>query len=295
LSFEVNGGLMRALWIVALIVGMAAKISGGQMIAVSAVAGAPPAPVKIYAVGTDGTAPELLPPSQTSAFIDTCKKRADGKVTLAVVIDEKGQPIELTYLHPLGTVLDQIAFDTVVADRFKPGMHDGAPAAVAESVEVSLHGCIVKTKDSKGKTAYQLWLRSQPEQSFAPLPVPLEKIIFADLGDLYPAGRIKNISSDSIAGIHQIGSGVSAPVPVYNVEAEFSDAARNAKYGGKCLLSLVVDSQGKPQDIRLRRPLGMGLDEKAIEAVSKYRFKPAMNHGQPVAVRVMIEVNFRIY
>jgi TonB family protein len=287
--------MIRGFWVVALIVVMTAKISGGQMTTTSSVAGAPPAPVKIYAVGKDGTAPELLPPSQTSAVIDKCKKRAAGKVTLAVVIDEKGKPSELTYLHPLGTVLDQVAFDTVAADRFKPGTHDGATAAVAESVEVSLQGCIEKAKDSEGKTAYQLRLRSQPEQTFAPLRVHLEKIIFADLGDFPRTGEMKKSSSENIPDIHQIGNGVSAPVPLFTVEPEFSDEARNAKYSGKCLLSLVVDSQGKPQEIRLRRPLGMGLDEKAIEAASKYRFKPAMYHGVPVAVRIAIEENFRIY
>jgi len=106
---------------------------------------------------------------------------------------------------------------------------------------------------------------------------------------------MKKSSSENIPDIHQIGNGVSAPVPLFTVEPEFSDEARNAKYSGKCLLSLVVDSQGKPQEIRLRRPLGMGLDEKAIEAASKYRFKPAMYHGVPVAVRIAIEENFRIY
>jgi periplasmic protein TonB len=96
-------------------------------------------------------------------------------------------------------------------------------------------------------------------------------------------------------GVYRIGGGVSAPVPIFTPEAEFSDEARRAKYQGVCLISLIVDAQGNPQNPRVVRPLGMGLDEKALEAVRKYKFKPAMKGGKPVAVMMSIEVNFRLY
>jgi len=57
----------------------------------------------------------------------------------------------------------------------------------------------------------------------------------------------------------------------------------------------IVDAQGNPQHVHVIRPLGMGLDEKAIEAVRQYKFRPAMFQGHPVPVEVNIEVNFRIY
>ncbi len=97
-------------------------------------------------------------------------------------------------------------------------------------------------------------------------------------------------------GLYQIGGGVSAPVPIFQPEAEFSDEARRAKYQGVCLISLIVDAQGNPQNPRVIRALGMGLDEKALEAVRKYKFKPAMKDGRtPVPVMITIEVNFRLY
>ena len=74
-------------------------------------------------------------------------------------------------------------------------------------------------------------------------------------------------------GLYQIGGRVSAPVLIHSVEAEFSDEARRAKYQGVCLISLIVDAQGNPQNIRVVRALGMGLDEKAIEAIRQYKFK----------------------
>jgi len=96
-------------------------------------------------------------------------------------------------------------------------------------------------------------------------------------------------------GLYQIGGGVSAPVAIFTPEAEFSDEARRAKYQGVCLISVIVDRQGNPQDPRVIRALGMGLDEKALEAVRKYKFKPAMKGNAPVPVRITIEVNFRLY
>lgn len=97
-------------------------------------------------------------------------------------------------------------------------------------------------------------------------------------------------------GLYRIGGGISAPVPIISPEAEFSDEARRAKYQGVCLVSLIVDAQGNPQNPRVIRALGMGLDEKALEAVRKYKFKPAMKDGKyPVPVMITIEVNFRLY
>jgi periplasmic protein TonB len=97
-------------------------------------------------------------------------------------------------------------------------------------------------------------------------------------------------------GLEQIGGRVSAPVVLHSVEAEFSDEARRAKYQGVCLISLIVDAQGNPQNIRVARALGMGLDEKAIEAIRQYKFKPAMKDGKtPVPVMITIEVDFRLY
>ncbi|MGB0073278.1 MAG: energy transducer TonB, partial [Terracidiphilus sp.] len=68
-----------------------------------------------------------------------------------------------------------------------------------------------------------------------------------------------------------------------------------AKYQGTCIISVMVDAPGTPQEPRVARALGLGLDEKALQAVSKYKFKPAMKDGKtPVPVRIMVEVDFRL-
>src|ERR1700733_11864995 len=96
-------------------------------------------------------------------------------------------------------------------------------------------------------------------------------------------------------GIFHVGGGVSAPRVVYQVDPEFSEEARKAKYQGTCTLMLIVDSNGHPTNIRVANSLGMGLDEKAIEAAKKWRFEPAQKDGHPVAVEIALEVGFHLY
>lgn len=92
----------------------------------------------------------------------------------------------------------------------------------------------------------------------------------------------------------RIGGDVSAPTLINKVEPEYSEEARKAKYSGTVVLSIVVDATGTPRDIHVVRPLGLGLDEKAIEAVSKWRFRAGMKGGRPVATQANVEVNFRL-
>ena len=95
-------------------------------------------------------------------------------------------------------------------------------------------------------------------------------------------------------GAYRPGGGVTNPVALYKPEPQYSEEARKAKWQGAVLLSLVVDENGKPIQIKVIRPLGLGLDEKAIEAVSQWKFKPGMKDGKPVPVQAQIEVTFRL-
>lgn len=95
-------------------------------------------------------------------------------------------------------------------------------------------------------------------------------------------------------GVFRVGGGVSAPQVVYKVDPEYSEQARKAKYQGTVVLNLVVQSDGSVRDIRILQPLGLGLDEKAIEAVRQWRFKPGLRNGQAVDVAAIIEVTFRL-
>lgn len=87
---------------------------------------------------------------------------------------------------------------------------------------------------------------------------------------------------------------MSAPTLIHKVEPEYSEEARKAKYQGTVVLYVVVDEKGLPRELKVVRALGLGLDEKAIEAVQKWRFRPGYLNGQPVKVAATIEVNFRL-
>ena len=96
-------------------------------------------------------------------------------------------------------------------------------------------------------------------------------------------------------GVFKVGGGVSAPKVLFSPDPDYSEEARKAKYQGVCVLWLIVGPDGHPREIKVARTLGMGLDQKAVEAVRQWKFEPAMKDGQPVAVQINVEVNFRLY
>jgi len=96
-------------------------------------------------------------------------------------------------------------------------------------------------------------------------------------------------------GVFRVGGGVSAPKAIFAPDPEYSEEARKAKYQGVCVLALIVGPDGKPRDIHIARSLGLGLDEKAIQAVNQWKFEPAQKDGKPVAVAINVEVQFRLY
>jgi TonB family protein len=96
-------------------------------------------------------------------------------------------------------------------------------------------------------------------------------------------------------GVYRVGGGVSAPRALYAPDPQYSEEARKAKYQGTVTLWLIVDAQGRAQQVKVARSLGMGLDEQAIAAVRTWKFEPAEKDGRPVAVQINVEVNFRLY
>jgi TonB family protein len=86
----------------------------------------------------------------------------------------------------------------------------------------------------------------------------------------------------------------TAPKVIYRVDPEFSEEARQAKHYGTVILVVDVDITGRAVNFRIARSLGLGLDEKAIEAVSRWKFRPGQRDGKPVTVPATIEVNFHL-
>ena len=92
------------------------------------------------------------------------------------------------------------------------------------------------------------------------------------------------------------GSGhkITPPQLIYKVEPEFSEEARKAKFSGVVILSIEVDTTGHARGFRVLQSPGLGLDQKAIDAVSQWRFRPGSQDGKPVVTGATIQVSFRL-
>jgi TonB family protein len=97
-----------------------------------------------------------------------------------------------------------------------------------------------------------------------------------------------------VCSANNSSSCVTPPKVISLVDPEFSKQASDAKYQGTCVLGLIVGADGVPRNVRVLVGLGMGLDEKAMEAVQKWKFEPGMKDGKPVAVELAVEVDFHL-
>lgn len=108
------------------------------------------------------------------------------------------------------------------------------------------------------------------------------------------------------SGKYHVGDGVTTPRAIYKVDPEFTDKARKKKLGGTCVIGMVVDTTGTPQDVHVvksiaegiapkLRSVALGLDANAIDAAKQYRFKPAMFQGTAVPVEITVDITYRIF
>jgi TonB family protein len=95
-------------------------------------------------------------------------------------------------------------------------------------------------------------------------------------------------------GVYRVGNGVTQPSVISKTDPEYAEEARIAKMAGTVKVSALVGVDGTAQDVHVTKSAGLGLDEKAVEAVGTWRFKPGEKNGMPVPVMVDIEVNFRL-
>jgi TonB family protein len=101
------------------------------------------------------------------------------------------------------------------------------------------------------------------------------------------------VAQDSPPGPVQIGA-ATPPVLIYKVEPQYTEEARMARLVGSVIVSTTLTPEGLPTNFHIVRSLGLGLDEKASQALSGWRFRPGMKQGNPVEITASIEVNFRL-
>ncbi|MEX2260412.1 MAG: TonB family protein [Bryobacteraceae bacterium] len=96
------------------------------------------------------------------------------------------------------------------------------------------------------------------------------------------------------AAVYRAGGGVTPPSVIYKVEPEYTEEASVARYEGTVVVSVEIGKDGIARGMQVIRGLGLGLNEKAMEAITQWRFKPGVKDGQPVNVAAIIEVNYRL-
>jgi TonB family protein len=106
----------------------------------------------------------------------------------------------------------------------------------------------------------------------------------------------KKAASVAISPVGQAREpGVTMPRATRTVQAEYTEEARNAKREGTCTLSLIVGVDGKPSNIVVSKKLGMGLDQKAVEAVRQWQFEPARRNGRPIPSGLILSIRFSLF
>ena len=103
----------------------------------------------------------------------------------------------------------------------------------------------------------------------------------------------KNPATLPEGAAYRVGGGVSAPKAIYHPDPQYPIAARDSNLPATVILWVIVGPDGLPHEIRVAQAAGHGFDENAIEAVQKWRFKPAKKDGQPVAVQINVQIHFK--
>ncbi len=252
-------------------------------------------PVAISKMGPDTTAPALMPVDFSAILSKQCEHKFHGKVEIALIVDAHGQAQNMLFLKPAANDLDRVAIFVTQMDRFTPAIRAGTAVAMGQTLELKLEACFISQVDSAGQKNYMLRLSSMPEQKLKPYDgYPPEVIFAAAQLPASPRPAAPDQSNKPVDPSSKVGGSVSAPFPITSPEAEYSDEGRRKNINGLCLLTLIVDAYGLPQRLKVVRSLEPTLDQKALEAVARYRFKPALrNKMEPVPVMITIEVNFR--
>ena len=186
---------------------------------------------------------------------------------------------------------------------------DWKPGTAVVEFEINRDGSLgeVRVVDSAGNAALDT-VASKAISTAAPFPIlpetyPGQKLrLRYHFGYDQPATPEAPMCSGPNWGAHptnyevrKVGNGVEAPHPTRSPDPEYSDAARRMKYQSRVRLAGTVDPQGKFSDLCVLVPAGGGLDQKAMSAVKTWGFEPATVDGAPVAVRINVEVDFRLY
>jgi TonB family protein len=213
------------------------------------------------------------------------KAKVEGIVAVRFTVDAQGKVSDIQVTKSLGLGLDEKTVQAVSKWKFHPATRDGVPVPAPMSVAFRF-GPSYRTPQEDAQAFSAAGFRSaEPAAEAGPTSAP------APQNPPAPAGTD---GKDFGKGPYAVGGNVSAPVPIHQPMPAYSKEARNAKLEGTVVLWIVVNADGSVSDVRVIKPLGKGLDEKAVETVKTWKFTPGMRNGVPVPVLMSVEVLFRL-
>jgi TonB family protein len=215
----------------------------------------------VYYVGPEVVAPKLVRTFRVPYPDEVSSKNVQGMTVLATVIDSNGTPTHIQVLHRHGDAFDQAAINIVKRSTFEPGKLAGKPVPVWIDVRIVFHA-------DRSQAVPQVLITERD------LPVP-DPAQFEDK--------------------HHNPLSYTPPIPIHTVDADFVDPFAKNPHIQVALVTVLVGEDGLPKQVRVRRGLGFGLDEKATAAVWQYRFIPAMKRGKPIADTRDVKVNFATF
>jgi TonB family protein len=202
-------------------------------------------------------------------------------------------PLAWAVAHRMRDEQETACDDAVLCSGFEPASYAEALIATARSItSTNLIGCHMTQETLKSRIA-RLFENGMPRMSS---PATLRRTAIAFAAALIAVALLNGNPQVRAADdqIYSVGGDISAPRVLYKVDPEYSEEARAAKIDGSVLLDVVIGTDGLAHDINVVRGIGGGLDQKAVEAVQKWHFKPGTKDGEAVQVRAKIEVNFKL-
>lgn len=227
----------------------------------------------LYAKAAAGVdSPEILPALLylgTRALGNGNRLAAEGFFERIVKIDPKGPQAgpALSWLASMRVKTDPAGAE----DLFKRAIEAERPTSL-EYVDTLRKYSLLVRKLGRAEEADQLEQQAREAQT----------------------GTRRQSVSDLPPGVYKVGPGISAPSLLYKKEPEYTQDARAGGVQGTTALGVDIGPDGIARNFEVIRSLEPGLDQKAIEAVQQWQFKPGTKDGQPVTVRATIEVNFRL-
>jgi TonB family protein len=212
----------------------------------------------VYYAGPEVTAPRLLS-TVLALYPDRGPtKELQGMTVMAMVIGANGKPSNIQVLHKHGELFDQAAIAAVMHSTFEPGKLAGKPVPVWIDMRVVFHS-------DRSKAIPQVVIAERD------LPPPDES---------------------QLEDKHHNPLSYTPPFMIHMVDADFADPFVQHPWVQVAIVTVLVGEDGLPKDVRVRRGLGFGLDEKAAAAVMHYRFLPATQKGKAIAARRDVMVSF---